>query len=107
MMKKAITTFAFTSLFSLALFAGEGCCGTCKGGKNDADCKEKLKECTAKNCSSKSCKGHHKGKANTHRSNRDGNNNGTEVITTEEEVVIIGEAVPANTAVTPTKAAAK
>ena len=33
------------------------------------------------------------------------NNNDTEVITTEEEIVIIG--VPANTAKTPTPAAAK
>lgn len=96
MMKKTITAFAFTGLFSLALFAAEGCCGSCKDNKKDASCKDNKKECTAKNC-----KQHHAAKKTNN------NNNGTEVITTEEEIVIIGEAVPANTAKTPTPAAAK
>ena len=95
MMKKTITAFVFTGLFTLALCAAEGCCGKCKDPKKDAACKGSKKECTVKNCNHHAAK-----KANN-------NNNGTEVITTEEEIVIIGEAVPANTAKTPTPAAAK
>ena len=113
MMKKAISTVTFTTLFSLALFAGEGCCKTCKGDKHDADCKTKaeLRECVAKNCNGKSCKGHHASKGKNRRSTNtklnNNNNGGEEVITTQEEILIIGEAVPANTAKTPTQAATK
>ena len=93
-MKKTITAFALTGMFTLALCAAEGCCGKCKDTKKDAACKGSKQECTVKNCNHQATK-------------KNNNNNGTEVITTEEEIVIIGEAVPANTAKTPTPAAAK
>ena len=92
MMRKTITAFVFTGLFTLALCAAEGCCGKCKDPKKDAACKADKKECTVKNCKQ-------------HPAKKTNNNNDTEVITTEEEIVIIG--IPANTAKTPTPAAAK
>lgn len=95
MMKKTITVFTFTGLLSLALFAGEGCCRTCK---DKSDCKDQKKECTARK--------DHGHKAKTHRhANKKANSNGEEVVTTEEEVVLI--AVPANTAKTPSHSAAR
>lgn len=96
-MKKTITVFTFTGLLSLALFAGEGCCRTCK---DKSDCKDQKKECSMK-------KGHGHKAIKAAPANKKNNGNGEEVITTTEEVVIIGEAVPANTAKTPTHSAAK